>query len=316
VITYTLKQIEYFVAVSEAGSIALAAERIYVSPPSISVSITQLEQQLGIQLFVRHHARGLSLTPGGRRLLAEAKGLLAQADAVVETAAQITRRPHGPIRIGCFVSLAPLVMPAVHRSFAAAYPHARVSQVEANQHELLAALHGAEIDVALTYDLDIPSDIEFEPLAELPPHVLVAGDHRWARRRFVTLEMLSEEPMVLLDIPYSSEYFLSLFHENNLRVRVAERAGSTSMLRSMVANGFGYALANIRPKSDLAPDGKRLVSLKLKGDFRPMILGIAVTEGEDRPMIVEEFRKLCRKLIGRNRIPGMSLPSKPAPARA
>ena len=59
---YTLRQIEYFVATAEAGSITLAAERIHVSPPSISAAISQLEAELGAQLFLRRHAQGLSLT--------------------------------------------------------------------------------------------------------------------------------------------------------------------------------------------------------------------------------------------------------------
>ncbi|RUU06854.1 LysR family transcriptional regulator, partial [Mesorhizobium sp. M6A.T.Ca.TU.002.02.2.1] len=57
---FTLRQLEYFVAVGEAGSIAKAAEQVNVSPPSISASIAQLETEFGVQLFVRKHSHGLS----------------------------------------------------------------------------------------------------------------------------------------------------------------------------------------------------------------------------------------------------------------
>ncbi|MEO0361306.1 MAG: LysR family transcriptional regulator, partial [Pseudomonadota bacterium] len=67
-IRYTLRQLEYFVAVGEAGSIAQASERVSVSSPSISAAIGALEAEFGVQLFVRQHAQGLSLTPGGRRV--------------------------------------------------------------------------------------------------------------------------------------------------------------------------------------------------------------------------------------------------------
>ncbi|KAG1702712.1 Carnitine monooxygenase oxygenase subunit [Nymphon striatum] len=63
-----LSQLEYLVAVGESGTIALASERVNVSSPSISAAISQLEAEFGIQIFVRHHAQGLSLTPGGRRI--------------------------------------------------------------------------------------------------------------------------------------------------------------------------------------------------------------------------------------------------------
>ena len=78
---FTFRQLEYFVAAGETGSITLASERIHISQPSISTAISNLETELGVRLFIRHHAQGLSLTPAGRRLLHEVKGLLAQAVA-------------------------------------------------------------------------------------------------------------------------------------------------------------------------------------------------------------------------------------------
>ncbi len=73
---FTLRQLEYFVAVGEAGSIAKAAEQVNVSPPSISASIAQLEAEFGVQLFVRKHSHALALTAGGRLFLKEAARLL------------------------------------------------------------------------------------------------------------------------------------------------------------------------------------------------------------------------------------------------
>lgn len=64
-IKVTFRQLGYFVAVGESGSIARAAERISISLPSISAAISDLEREFNIQLFVRHHAQGLTLTPGG-----------------------------------------------------------------------------------------------------------------------------------------------------------------------------------------------------------------------------------------------------------
>ena len=62
---FTFRQLEYLVAVGEAGSVAAATEKVNVSSPSISAAISQLEAELGVQLFIRQHAHGLSLTPGG-----------------------------------------------------------------------------------------------------------------------------------------------------------------------------------------------------------------------------------------------------------
>ena len=71
----TFRQLEYCVAAGEFGSIAEAANRIHVSPSSISSAITQVEAELKIPLFVRHHAQGLSVTPAGAEVLKEILGI-------------------------------------------------------------------------------------------------------------------------------------------------------------------------------------------------------------------------------------------------
>ena len=76
---FTLRQLEYFVAAGEAGSITEAARRTHGSQPTVSSAVARLEKALGVELFVRHHAHGVTLTPAGTRFLGEARALLRQA---------------------------------------------------------------------------------------------------------------------------------------------------------------------------------------------------------------------------------------------
>ncbi len=305
---FTLRQLTYFVAVGEAGSVAKAAERINVSSPSISAAVSQLEREFGIQLFVRQHAQGLSLTPGGRRFMNQARLLLDQADALHDLAADIAEQPRGPISVGCLVTLAPLVLTALRRSFEEAFTEARVQQTDADQVRIFEMLRLAKVDLAITYDLEIPQDIAFEPLADLPPYVLLSADHPYASRPAVTLEELVAEPMILLDLPMSREYFLSLFQSQGLRPRIAERTAEVPILRSLVANGYGYALLNIRSKVARAPDGGALAMVPLEGNYRSMTLGLATVQSERETRIVRAFREHCRAEISDNNIPGMGPP--------
>jgi DNA-binding transcriptional LysR family regulator len=302
---FTLRQIEYFVAVGELGSIALAAERLHISSPSISTAVSQLEAAFGMQLFIRQHAQGLALTPAGRRFLAEAKTLLAQAQALHAVAGELTGEVRGAITIGSLVTLAPVVLPKLRRSFEAAHPGAELHQFTAHQVGLMDALRAARVDIALTYDLETPQDIAFEPLAELPPVALLPPDHPLAAAP-VTLEQLAGEKLILLDLPLSREYFLSLFHQAGLRPLIAERVPEMSMIRSMVANGFGYSLANMRPASVAAPDGARLCTVPLDGGHRPLMLGLATVRLRFRPRILEAFEEHCRAVITNRDIPGMT----------
>ena len=83
---FSLRQLEYFRAVAECGSIAAAAERVNVSSPSISTAIAQLEDEFGLQLFIRRHAQGLSLTPGGTQFLGQVRNVLQEARHLIALA--------------------------------------------------------------------------------------------------------------------------------------------------------------------------------------------------------------------------------------
>ncbi|MDQ2634095.1 MAG: LysR family transcriptional regulator [Pseudomonadota bacterium] len=294
---FTLRQLEYFVAVGEAGSIARAAEQVNVSPPSISASIAQLEAEFGVQLFVRKHSHGLSLTAGGRVFLKEATKLLASADALHDIAGDIANKVRGPLAIGCLLTFAQIVLPALRMKFERAYPDVRIRQFERNQGQLLAMLQRGEIDVALTYDLDLSQDLTFEPLMEVPAYVMLAHDHKFANKDSITPEELADEPMVLLDLPFSREYFLSAFHQRGVQPNIAERTGDIAVMRSMVANGFGYGIANMRPLNTLAPDGKPMAFVPLEGDLRPLVLGAALPQAEHRTQTIQAFIDHCRRFV-------------------
>ncbi len=303
---FSLRQLEYMVAVAESGSVLAASKKVNVSSSSISAAISQLEAELGVQLFVRQHAQGLNLTSVGGQFFTEARGILHSVALLGDLANDAAQSVRGPISIGCFVTLAPLVSAAFRRSFLDKFPHIEVTMREGNQVELLAMLARAEIDVAITYDLDIPRGYDFEGLIDLPPQLILAADDPLVNKDNITIEDLVDQPMVLLDLPLSSTYFLSLFQERGLRPQIAERVSNLSSLRSLVANGFGYGLLNISTKTNLAPDGQRLVFRQLVGKHRPMVFGLARMKSHYSPRIVTAFADHVRKRVSVSGLPGMS----------
>lgn len=304
---FTLRQLEYLVAVGDVGSIAAAALRINVSSPSISTAIAQLEAEFGVQLFVRKHAQGLSLTPGGQRIYNTAKHILDSAASLHDLAGEISDKARGPINVGCFITLAPLISAALRRSFVAEYPDATVSLCEAHHSNLLNMLRRAEIDVAITYDLETPNDILFERLAELPPYVMVSADHPLAGQGAVHLQELQNDAFVLLDLPMSRDYFLAMFYNLGLRPKITDRTSDTSVVRSLVANGAGYSLVNARTRTDMAPDGQGLVYLRLLGEYKPIHIGLATMRTEHKSRILRAFEEHARGKISTDHVLGMSV---------
>lgn len=286
---YTLRQLEYFVAVGEAGSIARASERINVSSPSISSAITQLEAEFGLPLFVRQHAQGLSLTQAGRQMMDQARVVLREAGALMDIAGDISGQVRGPLSVGCLLTFAQLVLPALRRGFETEYPDVRLRQYEMNQVELFSALRRSEVDVALTYDLDLPADLQFTGVVKLPPIALMGAGHPLADREAVGVEELKDHPMVLLDLPLSADYFLSFFDHVGGKPVIAERTRDMAVMRSLVANDFGYSIANVRPLSDISPDGNPVRCVPITGPVRALRMGFLTAQDADRSNAVRAF---------------------------
>lgn len=204
------------------------------------------------------------------------------------------------------MTFAQVVLPSVRRSFEAAHPEVRVRQHELNQSEVFSFLRRAEIDVALTYDLDLPADLQFVPLLELPPYALVSETHPLADRDKVSVEDLTRYPMVLLDLPYSSDYFLSFFSRIGAKPDIAERTRDMAVMRSMVANGFGYSIANVRPLNDCSPDGKPLNFIPLTGPVRPMRLGLLTATDASTASVVRAFVDHARACLLEAPFPGLA----------
>ncbi|MDR7126804.1 LysR family transcriptional regulator [Pseudotabrizicola sp. 4114] len=290
---FTLRQLEYLVAVGDAGSIAVAAERVNVSSPSISAAIAHLEHEFGLQLFVRRHAQGLSLTSAGRQVCDHARQILAQAGQLNDLAGSITQTVQGRLHVGGLITFAQVILPQLRRSFTDLHPQVEFHQSEGDQPDLYDGLRKATLDAALGYDLDIPADLDFVPLASLTPYAVLAVTHPLAGNDTVTPQDLAAYPMVLLDLPLSADYFLSCFHAAGLKPRIVERTRDMGVMQSLVGQGFGYSIANIRPWSDRSPDGQPLRFVPLTGGVRPMQLGLILTMGAQSALTVRAFVAHC-----------------------
>ena len=302
---FTLRQLEYFVSVGENGSIAQASMQVNVSSPSISAAISQLEEEFGLPLFVRKHAHGLSLTQPGKQFMEQARKILVEADSLNRLAGVISGNVQGPLSVGCLLTFAQVLLPAIRRQFHTQYAEVQVSQIECDQQTLIEKMRHADIDIALTYDLEIPPDLEFIPLRSLPLYAVFAADHPLAKRETVSVETLVEFPMVLLDLPISRNYFMSVFERVGCTPNIVERTRDMAVMRSLVANGFGFSVANIRPHSDLSPDGQELCYIPLAGTQRPMRLGFVLPKGARSILSVDAFINNATETLSNWGYPGI-----------
>lgn len=243
-IAFTLRQLHYFTAAAEHSGVAKAAAALNVSPASVSAAISELEAICGLQLFVRRHARGLVLTPNGRDMVIEASNLLHLAS---EFQAQGRRRGssvQGRLEVGMLVSFASTLVPPLMRRFLDTHPEVDIRWQQGDLDFLVNGLEAGRLELALMYDFDLPSTLRRVALSPMPPRVILPKDHRLADKRAVSLADLAAEPFILLNLPRTRDYFLSIFAELGLTPNVAFSELSVEMVRSLVANNFGYSLLN------------------------------------------------------------------------
>jgi len=297
-VNFTLKQLNYFVVVAELGSVTKASRKVNVSQPSISAALAHLEAVFDTKLFVRHHARGLSMTPAGRQLLGQAKRFLAQAENLNQFASELTMGLGGTLDMACLLTLAPVVLPSVFKVLRQDYPALKMKCHELNIRAILEGLRSGEFELAITYDLNLEEDIAFNPVAAFPAYAIFPEDHRLAQGPQVSLTQLANEPMVLLDLPHTRDYFQSIFLQKDIEPNIVYRTRSPTMVMGMVAAGFGFSLLNARPKTRQTLGGGAYKAVDLAEEFSPLNMGIAHlkthTLSKSALAFAEEFTKQTR----------------------
>lgn len=305
-VRFTLRQLEVFTAACETGSVTLAAERCFITQPAASSAIAQLERALDVQLLIRQHAHGIAPTDAGRALLVDARNLLRAAADLDRLASALGNEIAGTLHLGCLVTLAPLLLPALSQRFLRVHPAVRFAFVESGQDELLRLLQIGDLAMALTYDLGIAAAIAFEPLVSLPPRLLVSADHRFAEAASIEIRDLDGEPFVLLDLPISRDYFEALFREANARPEFVYRSPRPDVVRAFVANGVGCTIVNARAGTDVSLDGRRLCEVPIEGLVTPPLrLGMASVAGARETRLAAAFREHCRAHIDPDGSPGL-----------
>lgn len=194
--SFTLRQLGYFVAAADAGSITRAAQACQVSQPGVSQAIDKLERELGSRLVVRQRARGLVLTPAGRSFLPWARSLLIQADRVAAAARAEREEVVGTLTVGCYSTLAPTLVPQLLGALRDAHPGLTLHVEEGSGPHLREWLLTGRVELALLYDFDLAPDLRPTTLATVRHHVLLSAGHRLAAQDAVSLRELAEEPLV------------------------------------------------------------------------------------------------------------------------
>ncbi len=265
----TLRQLEYFVTTARTGSMARAASGLHVSAAAVSLGVRQLERVLGCDLFLRRPQRPLTLTSAGRELLPKAVALVADAEQIEQDVGQRSDVFAGSIRVGCFDTVAPMLVPQLLSAIADRYPELDVDVAEGRTDVLQEQLLDGVTDVAVLYGLDLLPGLRTDLLWEVNPYVVLPADHRLARRPSIHLSELVEEPMIMLDAPPSRMHGLTLLGSLGLEPTITRVTHNFETLRSLVGRGYGWGLLVQRPMVDQSYEGLHLCAVAIADPIEP-----------------------------------------------
>lgn len=238
----TLQELRYLVAVARERHFGRAAEKCFVSQPSLSVAIKHLEEELDVVVFERTRNE-VVVTEVGQQIVAQATRVLEEATKVKQMAAAGKDQLAGALRFGVIHTIAPYILPDL---VAALRVRARQMplDIEENQTDHLERmLKEGTVDVAL---LALPFEaqgVEIIPVYDEDFEIIVPAKHAWARRRQVSAEELEQENLLLLSIGHCLRDQVLAACNRFARPNDTTRQGnSLETLRSMVASGIGITV--------------------------------------------------------------------------
>lgn len=239
---FSLRHLQYAVALAETLSFRKAAERCHVSQPSLSAQLAGLEKALGVRLFERDRRRVL-LTDSGRALVERARRVLLEVDDLVDAARQMRDPLSGTLRLGVIPTISPYLLPHVTPALHREYPGLTVLWVEEKTDVLLRRLEEGDLDGALlALETDL-GDLDWEVVAK-DPFVLATppGHPLGTKPSPVTPGELEGVNVLLLDDGHCFRE-QALAYCSKARARELEfRATSLSTLVQMVAQGASVTL--------------------------------------------------------------------------
>ena len=269
----SLRALQYFLEAARNKSVSAAAKALNISPASVSVAISDLEKDLDLQLFVRQPARGMKLTPAGEVIVAEARSLLAHTDEFQSRAGALGDSLEGDLSVACFTNLGPAYFSNLLAQFCGLHPSVSVKIYVGDHQEILSGLVGGQFELAVTFDLDVPKNFEWLKLAAIPPQVVLPAKHPMAKAKRVSLKRMASEPLILMDLPHTRDYFMSLFHRLHISPNVRFSSTNFEMVRTLVGNGLGYSILNLMPNSPSTYDGTRVQYVPISEDVRDLEVG-------------------------------------------
>jgi LysR family cys regulon transcriptional activator len=238
-------QLRYLCEIARQGlNFSSAAKALHTSQPGISKQIRLLEEELGIDIFVRSGSRIVELTEAGRRIVEIAGLALHEVDNVKAAAREFVEGDAGRLNVASTFTFARYVLPGVFRRFVARYPRVELNLLQGTPSHIAKLVASGEADIALTTPPAEPfPELLLLEYSKLPRALIVPRGHALLGKKRVTLETISRYPLITLNARSQGQsQMLDVFSKSALEPTVVFAGIDVDVVKAFVEAGLGIAI--------------------------------------------------------------------------
>jgi LysR family transcriptional regulator, cys regulon transcriptional activator len=272
-----LQQLRYLREVVRRGlNVSEAAEALYTSQPGISKQIRLLEDELGVQILVRHGKRVVDLTEPGRIIVEIADRMLQDADSLRAVGREFGKEDTGALTVATTPTQARYALPAVVQRFVGKHPRVRLSLREGSPEQIVDLVETGGVDIGIVTESYTGTErVVLLPCYQWNRGVIVPPEHVLLSEKKLTLEALARHPIVTYDFAFTPESPIEkAFQARGLKANVALTAVDADVIKRYVELGVGVGII-----AKMAFDEPRDTALRLIDAghlFEPSMTRIAV----------------------------------------
>jgi DNA-binding transcriptional LysR family regulator len=234
-----LYQIRYFLAIAETGSFTKAAERLFVSQPSLSAGIKKLEQELGVKLFERGGRRAIP-TAAGKFFWSKATNILNEYQVTLRELKQFQHQP--TLRLGVLQAIRIIPLAELIKDFQTQHSHVAIELLDGTVEDLRMWLEDGEIDLSMTVLDTRPNSKTSLVLFHQRRMLAVPATHPFAQRKTIRLIELDGQPYIDRMHCELFKETRQIFESKNINPRIVYRANREEWTLALVAAGLGLAI--------------------------------------------------------------------------
>lgn len=271
-----VKQLRYFIAVAEEGSLSAAAQRLNIAQPSLSQHVLAIERNLDVTLLERS-TRGVQLTQPGEILLAHAREVTAAMDRAIEAVRQSGAEPQGDVTFGLPSSIAMVLSVPLAETVRLELPKVRLRAIDAMSGYIQTWLEDQSIDLGMLYDISGVRHLASSQLMTEKLHFFAAPDAWPFASRAGSPVSLAELPPVELVLPSPHHGLRAMIdrfsRSQGVKLNVATEMDALGQIKTMVARGSGYTILAPAAAIDFVERGELIMAPIIEPEMiRPVYL--------------------------------------------